>query len=528
MKRSILFIVLFVASLFSCRKEKASWNSDYQLILVNDTLRLNQISKDSLFEEDLNDGSLRLKFEKEVLNFNVFELIDIPDTTIVQKYGIAVNSYMVQPGFSFVNNAKDHAFDLGDTKLVFAGIETGKVKLEVENPYETKVKFEVSLPKVTKDGVILKKVFDVNKGTLGNPTKASVEVDISEYEIDLTGTSGTSFNKLQTVMKITSDPTGNTIEIDKYDTTVFTVKFNDLKLNRARGYFGQLSQEKSFYTKIDVIDKLEGLLDVQNINLGLKILNSCKLEGAVKVNAIINKNERTQSEVSLQHDIIGNSLLIQSATGNWQNHQAFERSFSVTSQNSNLGNFIGNLGGKITGSANLKLNPNGNTSAGWNELFTDSRLKVILSADMPLKLNVSNLVFKDTFQLNLKNQVNKTHVKSGKFILKASNAYPLDLTAGLTLLGENNQVIGVVNASQRIPASVEGTNSYQGLMYSTAELVFDINEELAGKLSEVKNVVIQLRTNSFSDISTNGVTTLPYKGFIATKLYGDFGVKFKL
>ncbi len=533
MKKVKLFTVVLLGCLplfTSCKKEKTSWDSDYKLIIINDTLMLENLSKDSLFAQDAITGDVRLSFEKEVLDFDISDQVSIPDTTIIQKYGIAVNTYTVQPGFSFVNNVTDHVFDLRGAKLTLAGIKTGEITLEVENPYETNATFDVSLPKVKKGGVVLMRTLNVAKGTQSNPTKAFVNVDISNYDIDLTGTDGTGFNSLQTVLKVTSDPNGPTIQITKYDTTTFKATFKNLRVDHAKGYFGNQSISQSFNEKVPFFDKLSGIVAIEDYNLSLILENSCKLEGMLKILDINNKNTITGNSVALQNPIIGNPIFVQTATGNWQNHQPSIRMFNFNPLNSNLSDFIANLGSLMSGNIQLKLNPNGNTYSGWNELFSDSRIKVKLKADMPLKIKLEDLVFKDTFDIQLKNQLDKTRLTKGKLIMEATNAYPIDMIASLELLDENDHVIGVVNSSDRIKSSTEGSFYFNGLSCAKSTVKFELNEDLAGNLQNVKKLVVRFKANSYaSNMGTiPSVTTIPYNGFIATKVYGDFGVKFKL
>ncbi len=512
-------------ALTACKKEKTSWNSTYKVVLVNDTLRLDNLVKDSLFADD-GAGILKLSFERELLNFDFSNSVSIPDTVIVQKYNVAVNSFTVQPGFNFVNNVKDHTFDLRGAKLTFAGIKSGEVTLEVQNPYPTPAIFDVSLPKVKKDGIALSKKLTVGAGTQANPTKATVKVDVSDYVIDLTGTSGTGFNNLQSTLKVTADPNGTTVQVTKYDTTSFKVTFKDLKVNRAKGYFGNQKVQQSFDEQIAFFDKVSGLVAIEDYNLRLVLENSCKVEGMLKIAGIYNKNNSTGTSVALQHSLINNPIFVQSATGNWQNYQPFIRTFDFLPSNSNLSDFIGNLGSQFYGNLDIELNPNGDTYSGWNELFADSRIKVKLKADMPLKLKLENLIFKDTFDFNLNNSTDKTHLKQGQLILEAINAYPIDLLATFDFLDENNHVIGSVSSSEKVKSSTESSLTVNGLNCSKSQVSFALNEELATQLSSAKKIVVRLTTNTYSNNS--GMTTLPYNGFVTTKIYGDFDVKFKL
>jgi hypothetical protein len=401
--------------------------------------------------------------------------------------------------------------------------------LEVENPYATDATFEVSLPKVTNGNTILKKTIVVAKGTQSNPTKAQITVDLSGYIIDLTGTSGTAFNSLQTTLKITSDINGPAVQITNQDTTAFKATFENLRINRAKGYFGTLKSQQSFDEEIKFFNKLSGYVAMEDYNMSLIIENSCKLEGLLKVLNFSNFNKNTNTTVNLAHQMIGTPLFIEAATGSWWNVQPYKRTITFVPNNSNLSDFIGNLGSHIQGNVDLNLNPNGNTYSGWNELFPDSRVNIKVKADMPLKVAMNNLQFKDTFAINLKNQTDKTHIKNGKFILEATNAYPVEFTPTITFLDANNESLGQLNASSKISSSTGGSMTYNGLVCEKSKAEFEISEELAANMSKATKVVVSFKISTVSaGGNANQTVYLPYNGFIATKLFGDFAINFKL
>jgi hypothetical protein len=147
------FLVVFsiICSFFflSCRKEKAIWESDWSLPLVSDTLDLQNLVTDSFLALN-GSGNYQLEINRNILDFKLSDYIEIPDTTISQKYSIASGSLNVQPGTSFVNNNKDHLFDLQGAELKRVVISEGKIKISVENPIETKTIFTVKLPKQSK------------------------------------------------------------------------------------------------------------------------------------------------------------------------------------------------------------------------------------------------------------------------------------------------------------------------------------------------------------------------------------------
>lgn len=514
--------------LFSCKKERTNWNSDYHIILVNDTLKLNNLSKDSIFSQD-TDSSLMLSFEKDLISLNVFDQIQIPDTSIHQKFTISVNQFTAPPGFSIVDQVDDHEFNIENVKLTRARISTGTISVTVENIYATEVKLDLKLPKVTKDGVALIKQILIPAGSITNPTTKKIVLDISGYSIDLTGVSNSVFNKLQTSVKVTTDPNGQSITITNQDYMNFYIAFKDVKLSYAKGSFGQFAMNNSFDQTIDFFNKLSGIIELGDYNFDLILKNSCKVEGEVRVNSLNNINTNTLQNVSLQHELIGQPIFLQSATGNWESLTPYQRTFNFNSNNSNLSDFIANLGSQFKGNIDFKLNPQGDNNTGWNELFKQSRVAVTMKANMPLKIAASDLKFIDTLAFDFNNSPDKTNFNKGIFTLKVENAYPIELLVSIQFLDENDMIIGSVSSPDRIKSSTEGTKTHNGVVYSESSLKLDISPDLASKLTNVKQVIITLKANTISNNPLSpSMVKLPYNGFIGVKLFGDFRVNFKI
>lgn len=527
MKTSLGFLFVFLFILLSCKKEDTSWNSAYKLILVNDTLDIQNLFKDSIFTDD-GTGNTKLVLDKQLIDYNVFSLINLRDTTIVQKNAIGVNSLSVSAGYTFISNSEEQELQMGDIKLTRVSFSSGKILLSVTNPYETKVFYQISLPYVRKNGVPLQRSLELEKGTRQNPTKKSVEIDVSGYDLNLTGLNNNSYNKIPTALSATSDPTGPGIVATNYDTTTFTAQFKDIKMSYARGYFGNEIRNVSFNKELGFFNKVSGIVAIDQYNFDLEVTNTAKVEGQVVIQNILNKNISTNTQVNLQNPIIGTPILLQSATGNTQQLNPTKKIFHFDISNSNLSNFIANLGSQFLGNISLQLNPNGNTNSGWDEIFQNSGVQIRLKADMPIRIGLSDFIFRDTLDFKLDNQTNKTHLKKGKFILKVSNAYPIDLLASMILLDKNGNQIGQLSSSDRIKSSTEGNENFKGINFSKSEITMELPENLAAKLSQVENVVFIFKANTFSNsIATPKMTNIPYNAFISVKLFGDFDTQFK-
>ena len=175
MKKLSILLIAFLVSL-SCKKEKASWESDWSAPLISDTLSLKNLVNDSTLLE--TGGFYSLDLSREIFNLNLTELIEIPDTTIAQNFTFSTN-LNIAAGFSFINSVEEHFFDLNEVQLKQIIAKKGSIDIKVINPLPTAAIFKVKLPGVTKNGVDFSETYSAPAGTASNPGIAEETIDLS-------------------------------------------------------------------------------------------------------------------------------------------------------------------------------------------------------------------------------------------------------------------------------------------------------------------------------------------------------------
>lgn len=521
MKRISFCLILSLFIFTACKKELTSWASDWSLPLVSDTLDLKNLVTDSFLGTN-GSGYYQLEINRDILDLNLTEYIDIPDTTVVQKYAIGISNLNVSPGTSFVNNNKDHEFSIQDAQLKKARLSAGKVKITVSSPIQTGTIFTVKLPGVKKDGVSIQKVVQVPAGTIANPQVVTSEIDLSGYEIDLRGTGGEGYNLLQSEMKVQTSPSGTSTNVSNQDSTKFIVELKGLKFDYARGYFGKLTVEDTNTIFIDALNKItEGNLDLTTTNLQFIIQNGIKVNARATLKELKNIHPTTGS-ITLSHPQIGVPFMLDGATGSWDLVNPFYKVLDFTSMNSNIEPFIENLGSRIFMKYKLELNPYGNVSGGWDEFFPDSRLKIKLKANMPLSASLSNLTFVDTFPLKIDQNKEKAYISEGKLKLKVTNAFPLQGEVFLTLLDEQGNSLAQIQANEIMRSSQQGSLQ-NGMMKANSTLLFDIPASIIDQLPNVRNVQVKVKMNTPNVANTaNTMVLIPEGAFIKLQLNTAF------
>lgn len=522
--KKLLFVLCIGLAFASCKKrDKAIWDTDWQVPLVHDSLTLSDLVADSLLT--VVGGNYVLDINSSLFEFKLSDFVELPDTTIENNFPIALN-FAAAPGTSFTNGTiEEHPMNIGDVQLKRIRVKGGGIELKVFNPIATKTFFTIKLPGVTKNGVVLTQNFVAPAGTQSNPGVVTGLVDLSGYELDLTGQNGLSYNRIQSQLTVMSDPNGPTVNVTTSDIIKFKFSMKDVQLAYARGYFGSELVSDTVYANIDAMNNIsDGMLDVDAMTFDLAIENGLKVTGKFKINSLKNINAAGNA-VSLNHPNIGTWNTINAASGSSENSIAPSyTTLNFTPGNSNFEQFIENHGSKNELSFQLQMNPWGNVSGGWDEIYDSHPLRVKLNGMFPLNVGLTDLIFQDTFDLSLVNDPAKTNVKSGQIWVNAMNAFPFEGSLQLYLLDANYQTIAVVSGTSNIQSSVFGS-VVNGIMQKKSEVFFPVSESVCDNIGAVKHCMIKLKLNTYDANGSNVQVPIPANAFFKFKLGANLTVE---
>jgi hypothetical protein len=520
MRKLLLFCLII--GVYSCKKEGTSWNVDLEAPLVHDTLSLKNWVNDSSLTE--TNGEIQVNLTRTLLDIGFSELIKIHDTSVVQLFSPIITLSNIPPGTTFVNAVEEHTFDLDDIQLKSIRVKDGRVKVKVFNPLGTKVLFKVQMPGVTQNGVMFEQNYSVDAGSVASPTVKEELLDLTNYQIDLRGLSGLEYNILQTKLTLTTDPNGAPVSISSAYDFKFEASLTDIKVDYAKGYFGSKVFSDVADFNIDFMGKItEGTLDLPQTALQITVENGIKVPIRGQLHYLKNTNELGNT-VSLTSPEIGPSFYISPAVGSWSSLQSNAQQLSFNSSNSNLESFLENLGASNQASYEVQLNPWGNISAGNDEAFPNSRIKVKASAQLPLKLGFNGLTLRDTFDINFKQNDNKTHVESGLIYLDVSNAFPFSCDPVLYLMTEDGQILHtLIGSSQISSCEMAAIDPLDGLKKQPSHIEFLLEKDVLADLGVMKKIIVEARFDS-----PNTSTGLSEPKQVQAKAFLSFKLRMKL
>lgn len=510
--KTLAFGLLIFA--LSCRKEPTSWNSDWNIILIQDTLDMENLVTDTILGVNA-DGSYHLLINRDILNLNMEDIVAIPDTVIAHSVNIPV-SVSVPAGSQFIDQIEDNTFDFDGLELKKIIVNSGRAEVEVKSPIATMCIVTLILPGVSKNGVNFSLEVEVPAGTNNNPSSITQEIDLSGYEINLTGLNGSLFNSIQSQFRVKTDPNGGPIFVNTNQLVNFEVAFKELRPNYAQGYFGNRVIQEQQEINLDFMSRIvSGAIDIDNVNLTMSMYNGIKVGARAKIESLEGVNAQNNS-VFLNHPQVGPWIWINQALGSWNDLQPSVHQINMTSSNSTIEQFIENLPNLLKINFSFELNPYGNTSGGWDELFSTSFVRAFLTADMPLALGMNNLTLRDTFNLKL-GETGAIDPKSGNIKIVASNAYSFGATLSIQLLDLTNNILLTKNASAPLAGSNNISNNAP-IVPVNSEVIFEFTESEMASIKSMERIVV----NAVFNTPNAGQIANIYSGqFLAFKIYSS-------
>ena len=140
---------------------------------------------------------------------------------------------------------------------------------------------------------------------------------------------------------------------------------------------------------------------------------------------------------------------------------------------------------------------------------------------------MDDLTLRDTFDINLKQNKNVSHVEYGELVLDASNAFPFSGKIQLYFLNENGDLLHSVITNEKVESGVFGTvDPVSGLRKKQSQVVIPLGSNVVNDLELIKKVVVRVKLDT-PDVSagSNVQQPIPAGAFMAVKLKANFRLK---
>lgn len=514
--KQILTLLVACSLLFSCKKEKAYWDVDLYAPVAQTSLNLSSLFPDTLLESQA-DSSLEIVLQQDLFNFSADSLLKVPDTNIVNNFVFPVFGFITyNPNdlYDLSPSGSEITYDLQGVELHDAILRSGKILIHVESALRQPSIYTCKLPSATLNGLPLVMDIPITGGSILNPATKDTAIDVSGYQLNLTGINGNKVNTLVQYITLRIDPNANadTVFMGQFVNSVVNLK--DIVPQYGHGYFGtqniNVGPDSAFFEIFNQIQS--GTMDLDNAQVDLTIKNEFGVDLRGKINQLVSRNSKTGNSVSLTGSNINNYFNINRAlaTGNTTNPViGSNKTLSINPGNSNILSFIGNLPNWLEYAMIANLNPLGNVSGTNDFAYYGTSLNAKMDVRIPLKFSASNLILLDTTEFSLGDFNEIDNINRGALILKASNTYPFELSLDALLLDENNTPLNyLLNApNNKINAPVLDQNG-KVIQASVSEIRIEISAEKIEALKKARKIAFSAKFSTAGQ--PNKTTFLDY------------------
>lgn len=521
MRNKLLTILTFALLLSSCKKENTVWETDWSAPIINDTLSLSHLVNDSTLAN--SGGFYVVDLNRTLLNRGVNDVLTIPDTIIQNNQPFQFN-FMFAPGAEFTPSMEENDIGFGDVELKQIIPSKGSIEFTVKNPVETKVSITINLVGVSKNGIPFSGTIIAEAGTIANPSSATGIFDLSGYSFDLTGIDGNERNILTSQVTVKADPNGQPVQVTTSHIVQVDVKLQGIELAYARGYFGNQIVSDTTDFSLELMKLVQsGMIDVPGSTIKFEIENGIKV-GATGLLTKLKSTNNSGNSLSLTHPQIGTAFTMNPATGGWNGITPSIKQIIFDQNNSNVEQFIENLGSNYEAGYKVEINPWGNISAGSDEIYPDSRFKVRVHANLPLAVGFNGLVVQDTFPVDLSQNTASTRITKGELMLKASNGFPISANVKLILLNANKSVLYTINGSDLIQSAEYGSvDAALGIKVKKSDIKWVLSSDIVDDLDNIKYIIVQSAFNTPNPSTlVNEQFQIPVGAFLGVKLRTRF------
>ena len=234
MKKSLLLLIPILI-LFSCKKREDTirWNIDGIAPVVYGELSIYDILPDSVLTSDM-DSSVSINLGLNLFRLDLDSLVAIPDTSLLDTFALPFSfPVAASPGQVFINQPEDNTINIGNAELIYVEIKSGTIDYQLKSTIQGKINYEYQIPvAIDANGNSFSELVYVSGAAPGMTASASGSFDLSGYSINLSGSSGNSFNIIQTNVNIKVDPTNETdVSVSNKDTVYITNELSNVKID---------------------------------------------------------------------------------------------------------------------------------------------------------------------------------------------------------------------------------------------------------------------------------------------------------
>ncbi|NOQ74012.1 MAG: hypothetical protein GQ574_18545 [Crocinitomix sp.] len=503
MYKKLFISIIAVSVVFvSCKKEATTWSTNWAAPIAHGHLTINDMVEEDHVETN-SEGYLSLVIHEPVFEFSLDTLIQLPDTTVVEKTAIGIPSLDISPAY-IQPTMYNQVLNLGTIELKEVIIGSGFIETRLTSVWPGRAQVALIIPEAIGPLGSFGSVHFFEAGHI-TETESSELTDMTDFNMNLTGDDGLSVNTIGITAIVQSNEETETYTITSSDTNTIGFSFIDMVPKYARGYFGQYTFSDTTTVSLSQLNRIvAGSIDIDSIDMKITVKNGFNLVAQSKISLFEGTNTRTGTTVDLDFPAKNTTMNIDPASGGLYDYVPSEYPLEINNVNSNITDFIENLPNSAKVGYKMDINPFGNISAGNDEFFPNSKMELFLDGEFPLSFGANELTIVDTFDIDWVDTGEITP-EEAEVILDYSNGFPIGAIATFYLLDASNNVLDSIVGNSGILSGSFDAGTYETVP-KDGSISFPITAATFENLEKMKRLKLYV---SFSTDGTENIKISP-------------------
>jgi hypothetical protein len=493
----ILIILLLFTFTQSCRKfpSDLSWDTDLKVPILHSKLDVGDIFADSLIQYN-PDQSVSLIIRQHITGIDNNSLVDIYDTLSVDVVKTPVNlPYPFGPGAPLISQTNVYHMELGDLEIKEARARNAIIKFMVINRVSQPLYFTYEVLSSDLNGSTFSASESVPAGSPATPMYYSKQISLSHYMIDFTGLNHDKSNVVRTHTQLHLHQDADTVYFTPPDSVEVISIFEELEMDYAKGYFGQIYEQTIDTSSFQTFDNFNaGTFDLEHAKAWLEIENGLGVDVQMRINQLQTANTGTGVQKDLNHDIVGKSLNIMRATetGDTSN-PVLPQTYIYEFSQSNVAELIELMPDQLRYNVEYQMNPLGNISGGNDFVYRDYTISGDLMMEIPLNIRMDSLTIEEISSFSFDDE---EKIKTAALSIHTKNSFPFDVAVQFYLLDSQQQIVDSLITENNI--SRAGIIGAQGFVQQASEdiIMVPLDQSKLNLLRNSNEILVKARMQS--------------------------------
>jgi len=505
----LVICLMLIIALPGCRKDfdfdkvkNLSWNPDFALPLVNDSITLKKAltqtgTEDHFYIDESGDISILFYFNNDAFRLRPNDLIKLStinftylhQVTQAEQEILNIADLTIPPvAFNLVIPLNNQEIRV-DKLLVREGV----IQVNTNHSFDNAGFLTIRITNATKNGI----PFSFISGPFVKG-QAQTNIDISNVLFDLSSSPNTIQAEVEGLLKKSAKPVaGDEIRAD------FNVSIPNI--GRFEGFLGRQTFTQLLDTvRVDVFNNAFALGEVYFVDpqASITIVNSIGIPTEITVEKLVAINNASGSKLDIADRLGAGAVFLVPSPLITATQPAIKTMYYTNANTGEAMNDLYNLKpDNVAFQIKAQINPTGtplNFFSDTSSFFADLRVK------LPLYGHFDHLTFQDTFDLVIDKPEDIEHLE---FRTNFINGLPLAALTQVYFTDEHYNKKDSLTGDDRIliqaaPVDPATHLPYPG-MYGVKDTIFILNMERMKNLENVKKVIVKAVLNSTDEGQMN-------------------------